>query len=44
MNVGMNRVRRKLPLVADSATLWRYPFSGELLAYVKGVGGLSHSL
>jgi ATP-dependent RNA/DNA helicase IGHMBP2 len=39
MNVGMTRARRKLLLVGDSATLSRHPFFGELLAYVKGVGG-----
>ena len=38
MNVGMTRARRKLLLVGDSSTLWRHPFFGELLAYVKGVG------
>ena len=38
MNVGMTRARRKL-LVGDSSTLCRHPFFGELLAYVKGVGG-----
>ena len=39
MNVGMNRVRRKLLLLGDSSTLCRHPFFGELLAYVKWVGG-----
>jgi hypothetical protein len=39
MNVGMTRARRKLLLVGDSSTLCRHPFFGELLAYVKGVGG-----
>ena len=39
MNVGMTRARRKLLLVGDSFTLCRHPFFGELLAYVKGVGG-----
>jgi ATP-dependent RNA/DNA helicase IGHMBP2 len=39
MNVGMTRARRKLLLVGDSSTLSRHPFFGELLAYVKGVGG-----
>ncbi|WP_083451350.1 AAA domain-containing protein [Limnohabitans planktonicus] len=39
MNVGMTRARRKLLLVGDSSTLCRHPFIGELLAYVKGVGG-----
>jgi ATP-dependent RNA/DNA helicase IGHMBP2 len=39
MNVGMTRARRKLLLVGDSSTLCRQPFFGELLAYVKGVGG-----
>jgi superfamily I DNA and/or RNA helicase len=39
MNVGMTRARRKLLLVGDSSTLGRHPFFGELLAYVKGVGG-----
>jgi superfamily I DNA and/or RNA helicase len=41
MNVGMTRARRKLLLVVvgDSSTLCRHPFFGELLAYVKGVGG-----
>jgi superfamily I DNA and/or RNA helicase len=38
MSVGMTRARRKLLLVGDSSTLCRHPFSGELLAYVKGVG------
>ncbi|ALK89266.1 hypothetical protein L63ED372_02063 [Limnohabitans sp. 63ED37-2] len=38
MNVGMTRARRKL-LVGDSSTLCRHSFFGELLAYVKGVGG-----
>jgi superfamily I DNA and/or RNA helicase len=40
MNVGMTRARRKLLLVGDSSTLCRHPFFVELLAYVKGVGGL----
>ena len=39
MNVGMNRARRKLLLVGDSSTLCWHPFFGELLAYVKGLGG-----
>jgi superfamily I DNA and/or RNA helicase len=39
MNVGMTRARRKLLLVGDSSTLCRHAFFGELLAYVKGVGG-----
>ena len=39
MNVGMTRARRKLLLVGNSSTLCRQPFFGELLAYVKGVGG-----
>jgi predicted DNA helicase len=39
MNVGMTRARRKLLLVGDSSTLGRHPFFGNLLAYVKGVGG-----
>ncbi|WP_228768163.1 IGHMBP2 family helicase [Limnohabitans sp. DM1] len=39
MNVGMTRARRKLLLVGDSSTLCRHPFFGELLAYLKGVGG-----
>ncbi|MFN5255775.1 MAG: AAA domain-containing protein [Limnohabitans sp.] len=39
MNVGMTRARRKLLLVGDSSTLCRHPFFGELLAYVRGVGG-----
>jgi predicted DNA helicase len=41
MNVGMTRARRKLLLVGDSSTLCHHPFFGELLAYVKGVGGVS---
>ena len=39
MNVGMTRARRKLLLVGDSSTLCRHSFFGELLAYVKEVGG-----
>ena len=39
MNVGMTRARRKLLLVGDSSTLCRHPFFGELLAYVKRMGG-----
>ena len=39
MNVVMTRVLRKLLLVGDSSTLCRHPFFGELLVYVKGVGG-----
>ncbi len=39
MNVGMTRSWRKLLLGADSSTLCRHPFFGELLAYVKGAGG-----
>ena len=39
MNVGMTRGRRKLLLVGDSVTLCRRPFFGELLAYVKRMGG-----
>jgi superfamily I DNA and/or RNA helicase len=35
----MTRARRKLLLVGDSSTLCRHPFFGELLEYVKGVGG-----
>jgi ATP-dependent RNA/DNA helicase IGHMBP2 len=42
MNVDMIRARRKLLLVGDSFALGRHPFFGELLAYVKGVGGLPH--
>jgi ATP-dependent RNA/DNA helicase IGHMBP2 len=38
MNVGITRAWRKL-LLGDSSTLCRHPFFGELLAYVKGVGG-----
>ena len=41
MNVGMTRARRKLLLVGDSSTLCRHPFFGELLAYVKRVGGFA---
>ena len=50
MNLGMTLARRKLLLVGDSSALCRHPFFGELLAYVKGVGGyrmaleLSHEL
>ncbi|WP_231624478.1 AAA domain-containing protein [Limnohabitans sp. 63ED37-2] len=44
MNVGMTRARRKLLLVGDSSTLGRHPFFGELLAYVKGVGGYRKAL
>jgi ATP-dependent RNA/DNA helicase IGHMBP2 len=44
MNVGMTRARRKLLLVGDSSTLCRHPFFGELLAYVKGVGGYRTTL
>ena len=44
MNVGMTRARRKLLLVGDSSTLCRHPFFGELLAYVKGVGGYRKAL
>lgn len=44
MNVGMTRARRKLLLVGDSSTLCRHPFFGELLAYVKGVGGYRTAL
>ncbi len=43
MNVGMTRARRKLLLVGASSTLCRHPFFGELLAYVKGVGGYRRS-
>ncbi len=39
MNVGMARARRKLLLVGDSSALGRHPIFGELLAYVKRVGG-----
>ncbi len=39
MNVGMTRARRKLLLVGNSSTQCRHPFFGELLVYVKGVGG-----
>ena len=39
MNVGMTRARRKLLLVGDLSTLCSHPFFGEMLAYVKGVGG-----
>jgi ATP-dependent RNA/DNA helicase IGHMBP2 len=39
MNVGMTRARRKLLLVGDSSTLCSHPFFGDLLAYMKGVGG-----
>jgi len=44
MNVGMTRARRKPLLVGDSSTLCRHPFFGELLAYVKGVGGYRTAL
>ncbi len=44
MNVGMTRARRKLLLVGDSSTLCRHPFFGELLAYVKGVGGIARRM
>ncbi len=43
MNVGMTRARRKL-LLGDSSTLCRHPFFGELLAYVRGVGGYRTAL
>jgi ATP-dependent RNA/DNA helicase IGHMBP2 len=36
--VGKNSARRKL-LLGDSSMLCRHPFFGELLAYVKAVGG-----
>ena len=39
LNVGMTCARRKLLLVGDSPTLCWHPFFGELLAYVKWVGG-----
>ena len=39
MGMGMTRARRKLLLLGDASTLCRHPFFGELLAYVKGVGG-----
>jgi ATP-dependent RNA/DNA helicase IGHMBP2 len=35
----MTRARRKLLLVGDASMLCSHPFFGELLAYVKGVGG-----
>jgi superfamily I DNA and/or RNA helicase len=44
MNVGMTRARRKLLLVGDSSTLCSHPFFGELLGYVKGVGGYRTAL
>jgi superfamily I DNA and/or RNA helicase len=44
MNVGMTRARRKLLLVGDSSTLCSHPFFGDLLAYVKGVGGYRKAL
>ena len=44
MNVGMTRARRKLLLVGNSSTLCRHPFFVELLAYVKGVGGIGQSM
>ena len=44
MNVGMTSARRKLLLLGDSSALCRHPFLGELLAYVKGVGGVSKSV
>jgi hypothetical protein len=40
MNVGMTRARRKLLLVGDFDTLCRHPFFGELLVYVKRMGGI----
>ncbi len=39
MNVGMTRARHKLLLGRDSSTLCRHPFFGELVAYVKLIGG-----
>ena len=39
MNVGMTRARRKLLLVGDSSSLCRRPCFGDLVAYLKGVGG-----
>ncbi|PUE14335.1 AAA domain-containing protein [Limnohabitans sp. WS1] len=44
MNVGMTRARRKLLLVGDSSTLCSHSFFGELLAYVKGVGGIGQCI
>ena len=44
INVGMTRAQRKLLLVGDSSTLCMHPFFGELLAYVKGVGGYRTAL
>ncbi len=41
MNMGMTRARRKLLLVGDSSTLCGHPFFGGLLAYGKGVGGVT---
>ena len=35
--VGMTRVRRKLLLRGDLATLYRHLFFGDFLAYGKGV-------
>jgi ATP-dependent RNA/DNA helicase IGHMBP2 len=39
INVGMTRARRKLLLVGDSSKLCSHPFFGELLAYLRRVGG-----
>ena len=39
MNVGMTRTRRKLLLVGDSSKFCSHPFFGELLAYLRRVGG-----
>jgi len=44
MNVGMTRARRKLLLVGDLSTRCSHPFFGELLVYVKGVGGFKNEL
>ena len=43
MNVVITRAWCKLLLVGDSSTLCCHLFFVELLKYVKGVGGLSHS-
>jgi superfamily I DNA and/or RNA helicase len=37
MNVAMTRARKKLVVVGDSATLARFPFYAEFIAYAEGI-------
>lgn len=39
MNVAMTRARKKLVMIGDSATISKYPFYADLIAYAEKVNG-----